>query len=165
MGKTASKKMQKKKATIRFEAVKIDPLFEVLDAVAFLDSPDTRAIAQFADIDPRTAGKIPRTRGLSVLSNLLKTAHTSCRNRTPSRARKRRRSASCGAQARTRRVHITQYKGQTICPETRGGPSLEWRESLAGRTANSSRRFHSRKDRSGTRRIRLLPAGGEQKLS
>jgi hypothetical protein len=58
MGKTASKKMQKKKATIRFEAVKIDPLFEVLDAVAFLDSPDTRAIAQFADIDPRTAGKI-----------------------------------------------------------------------------------------------------------
>jgi hypothetical protein len=49
---------KKQKATIRFEAVKIDPLFEVLDAVAFLDSPDTKTIAQFANIDPRTAGKI-----------------------------------------------------------------------------------------------------------
>ncbi len=56
MAKATPKKRQK--ATIRFEAVKIDPLFEVLDAVAFLDSPDTKAIAQFADIDPRTAGKI-----------------------------------------------------------------------------------------------------------
>jgi hypothetical protein len=56
MAKVAPKKKQK--ATIRFEPVKIDPLFEVLDAIAFLDSPDTKAIAQFADIDPRTAGKI-----------------------------------------------------------------------------------------------------------
>ena len=46
------------KSVIRFEAVKIDPLFEVLDAVAFLDSPDMRSIAQFANVDPRTAGKI-----------------------------------------------------------------------------------------------------------
>jgi predicted peroxiredoxin len=56
MTKAAPKKKQK--PTIRFEAVKIDPLFEVLDAVAFLDSPDTKSIAQFAGIDPRTAGKI-----------------------------------------------------------------------------------------------------------
>jgi hypothetical protein len=47
-----------KKPGLRFEPVKIDPLFEVLDAVAWLDSPGTKAIAQYADLDPRTAGKI-----------------------------------------------------------------------------------------------------------
>jgi hypothetical protein len=47
-----------KKPVLRFEAVKIDPLFEVLDAVAWLDSPGTKEIAQYADLDPRTAGKI-----------------------------------------------------------------------------------------------------------
>ena len=47
-----------KKSTLRFEAVKIDPLFEVLDAIAFTDSPTTKTIAQFANIDGRTAGKI-----------------------------------------------------------------------------------------------------------
>ena len=46
------------KPVLRFEAVKIDPLFEVLDAVAWLDSPTTKGIAQYADIDGRTAGKI-----------------------------------------------------------------------------------------------------------
>ena len=46
------------KPTIRFEAVKIEPLFEVLDAIAWLDGPSSKEIAQFADIDPRTAGKI-----------------------------------------------------------------------------------------------------------
>lgn len=46
------------KAGMRFEAVKIDPLFEVLDAVAWLDGPTTKDIAQFANIDGRTAGKI-----------------------------------------------------------------------------------------------------------
>jgi hypothetical protein len=48
----------KKKPELRFEAVKIDPLFEVLDAVAWLDSPGTSAIAQYAGRDPRTVGKI-----------------------------------------------------------------------------------------------------------
>jgi hypothetical protein len=43
---------------IRFESVKIEPLFGVLDAVAWLDSPSTRQIAQFASVDPRTVGKI-----------------------------------------------------------------------------------------------------------
>lgn len=55
MAKAATKN---KHSTIRFEAVKIDPLFEVLDAVAWLDSPITKDIAQFANIDGRTAGKI-----------------------------------------------------------------------------------------------------------
>ncbi len=44
--------------SIRFEAVKLDALFEVLDAVAWLPSPSPKEIAQFAYIDPRTAGKI-----------------------------------------------------------------------------------------------------------
>jgi len=48
----------KKSLTLRFEAVKIDPLFTVLDAVAWLDSPTGKQIAQFAGIDPRTAGKL-----------------------------------------------------------------------------------------------------------
>jgi hypothetical protein len=48
----------KKKPGLRFEAVKITPLFEMLDAVAWLDSPGTKEIAQYANVDPRTAGKI-----------------------------------------------------------------------------------------------------------
>jgi hypothetical protein len=44
--------------SLRYEAIKLDALFEVLDAVAWLPNPSTREIAQFADIDPRTAGKI-----------------------------------------------------------------------------------------------------------
>jgi hypothetical protein len=38
--------------------VRIEPLFEVLDAVAWMDSPGVSEIAQYADIDPRTAGKV-----------------------------------------------------------------------------------------------------------
>lgn len=56
MPKATPKK--KPKSEIRFESVKIDPLFEVLDAIAFLDAPDIKGIAQFANIDPRTAGKV-----------------------------------------------------------------------------------------------------------
>jgi len=48
----------KQKPKMHFEAVKIDPLFTVLDAVAWLDSPTAKQIAQFAGIDPRTAGKL-----------------------------------------------------------------------------------------------------------
>ena len=47
-----------KKAAFRFEAVNVDSLFEVLDGVAWMDSPGVQAIAQYADIDPRTAGKL-----------------------------------------------------------------------------------------------------------
>ena len=46
------------KGGMRFEAVKIDPLFEVLDAIAFIDGPTTKDIAQYAGIDGRTAGKL-----------------------------------------------------------------------------------------------------------
>lgn len=42
----------------RFEPAKIDSLFVVLDAIAFVDSPTSAAVAQFAGIDPRTAGKL-----------------------------------------------------------------------------------------------------------
>ncbi|CAN5443569.1 hypothetical protein BH09VER1_BH09VER1_56550 [soil metagenome] len=42
----------------RFEPAKIDSLFVVLDAIAWLDTPSNLHIAQFAGIDPRTAGKI-----------------------------------------------------------------------------------------------------------
>jgi hypothetical protein len=51
-------KSSKKKSAFRFEAVKIDPLFEVLDAIAWLDGPTSKAIAQFAGIAPTTAGKL-----------------------------------------------------------------------------------------------------------
>jgi hypothetical protein len=55
MAKAAPKNKQ---PALRFEAVKIDPLFDVLDAVAWLDGPTTKDIAQYANIDGRTAGKI-----------------------------------------------------------------------------------------------------------
>jgi hypothetical protein len=51
-------KSGQKKPGFRFESVKIEPLFEVLDAVAWLDGPTSKEIAQFAGIDPRTAGKV-----------------------------------------------------------------------------------------------------------
>lgn len=57
MAKATSGK-KKAQPAIRFEAVKIDPLFEVLDAVAWLDGPTAKSIAQYANIDPRTAGKV-----------------------------------------------------------------------------------------------------------
>ena len=41
-----------------FESVKLDALFEVLDAVAWRPSPSAKDVFQFANIDPRTAGKI-----------------------------------------------------------------------------------------------------------
>lgn len=46
------------KSVLRYEAVKIDPLFEALDAIAFIDGPTVKAIAQYANIDARTAGKL-----------------------------------------------------------------------------------------------------------
>ncbi len=50
--------IKRKQSGLRFESVKIAPLFEVLDAVAWVDSPDTKGIAQYAGLDPRTAGKV-----------------------------------------------------------------------------------------------------------
>ena len=43
---------------MRLEAAKLDSLFEVLDAVAWMGSPTCKQTAQFAGVDPRTAGKL-----------------------------------------------------------------------------------------------------------
>jgi hypothetical protein len=58
--KATQKKTNTKSATSsqRFEPAKIDSLFVVLDAIAWLDGPSSGEIAQFAGIDPRTAGKL-----------------------------------------------------------------------------------------------------------
>src|SRR6266403_1297045 len=66
----AKRTTNKRKPNLRFEAVKIDPLFEVLDAVAWLDSPGTKGIAQYANLDPRTAGKILKNARLIGLVQL-----------------------------------------------------------------------------------------------
>lgn len=42
----------------RFEPAKLDSLFVALDAVAWLENPTVTQVAQFAGIDPRTAGKL-----------------------------------------------------------------------------------------------------------
>jgi hypothetical protein len=56
---------------LRFEAVKIEPLFGVLDAVAWLDSPTAKHIAQFVNIDPRTAGKVLKNaRQIGLLASI-----------------------------------------------------------------------------------------------
>jgi len=45
-------------ASQRFEAAKLDPLFVVLDAIAWMESPAAGEIAQFASIDRGTTGKL-----------------------------------------------------------------------------------------------------------
>ena len=42
----------------QFEPAKLNSLFIVLDAIAWLNSPTSGEIAQFAGVDPRTAGKL-----------------------------------------------------------------------------------------------------------
>jgi hypothetical protein len=42
----------------RFEPVRLDSLFIVLDAIAWLEAPSSGQVAQFAGIDPRTSGKL-----------------------------------------------------------------------------------------------------------
>lgn len=54
----AAKAPPKKTASQKFEPAKLDSLFVVLDAIAWLDAPSTGEVAQFSDIDPRTAGKL-----------------------------------------------------------------------------------------------------------
>lgn len=54
--KTTSKKLSDK-CSLSFEAANIESLFPVLDALAWLDLPDVKQIAQFAGIDGRTVGK------------------------------------------------------------------------------------------------------------
>lgn len=52
------KKSTASKCSLSFEAANIDSLFPVLDALAWLDLPDTKQIGQFAGIDGRTVGKL-----------------------------------------------------------------------------------------------------------
>src|SRR5438105_15735163 len=56
--KKAARKSADDQTSLRFEATKIDSVFEVLDAVAWLDAPACKDVAQFAGVDPRTAGKL-----------------------------------------------------------------------------------------------------------
>lgn len=61
--KAAAKKLPLKSPSAksnsqRFEPAKLDSLFIVLDAIAWLDAPSSSQVAQFAGIDPRTAGKL-----------------------------------------------------------------------------------------------------------
>jgi hypothetical protein len=53
-----AKKPAKSLNSQRFEPAKLDSLFVVLDAVAWLETPSNGQVAQFAGIDPRTAGKL-----------------------------------------------------------------------------------------------------------
>lgn len=61
--KTLTKKPATRKSSVstssqRFEPAKLDSLFMALDAIAWLDAPSSGQVAQFAGIDPRTAGKL-----------------------------------------------------------------------------------------------------------
>ena len=56
--KAATRKPSPAASPHRFEAAKLDSLFVVLDAIAWLDAPASGQVAQFAGIDPRTAGKL-----------------------------------------------------------------------------------------------------------
>jgi hypothetical protein len=56
--KRSSKQNSASTPSKRFEPAKLDSLFVALDAIAWLDTPNTAQVAQFAGIDPRTAGKL-----------------------------------------------------------------------------------------------------------
>jgi hypothetical protein len=56
--KPARKAVEQPASGKRFEAAKVDSLFSVLDAIAWLDTPSTNQVSQFAGIDPRTGGKL-----------------------------------------------------------------------------------------------------------
>ncbi|WP_250512039.1 toll/interleukin-1 receptor domain-containing protein [Caballeronia sp. INDeC2] len=56
--KTPPKRLPKSTNSQRFEPAKLDSLFFVLDAIAWLDKTSNGLVAQFAGIDPRTAGKL-----------------------------------------------------------------------------------------------------------
>jgi hypothetical protein len=53
-----SSKKKPSECSLKFESVKLNSLFEVLDAIAWLSAPDVKQISQFANIDPRTPGKL-----------------------------------------------------------------------------------------------------------
>jgi hypothetical protein len=58
MSKTPPRVSQKKSIDHKYEAVSIEAIFPTMDAIAWLEFPDIKRIAQFTDLDPRTVGKI-----------------------------------------------------------------------------------------------------------
>ncbi len=58
LNKETKKKVLRSANSQRFEPAKLDSLFVVLDAIAWLDTPSNKQIAQFAGVDPRTSGKL-----------------------------------------------------------------------------------------------------------
>lgn len=56
--KTSPRKPSASANSKRFEPAKLDSLFVALDAIAWLNAPSSGQVAQFAGIDPRTAGKL-----------------------------------------------------------------------------------------------------------
>lgn len=56
--KKATKKPAPPTSPHRFEPAKLDSLFSALDAIAWMDGPNGSQVAQFAGVDPRTAGKL-----------------------------------------------------------------------------------------------------------
>lgn len=56
--KRTNKRSGRLACNMRFEAARLDSLFEVLDALAWLNLPNVTEISQFAGIDPRTGGKL-----------------------------------------------------------------------------------------------------------
>jgi len=79
--KTIASKTPRRKTVVasssaqRFEPAKLDSLFEVLDAVAWLDTPSIAHVAQFAGIDPRTAGKLLKNACQIGLADLVGTGY------------------------------------------------------------------------------------------
>jgi hypothetical protein len=70
-----AKRTAAQKCTLSFQPASIDSLFPVLDALAWLDLPDVKQIAQFAGIDPRTAGKLIKN---CLTVGMVQTATDSC---------------------------------------------------------------------------------------
>ena len=58
MVKQTTTKKSTRASNSRFEAARIDSLFVALDAIAWMNSPTAAQIAQYANIDPRTVGKL-----------------------------------------------------------------------------------------------------------
>lgn len=52
----------------KFEATKLEGLYQVLDGVAWMDEPSTKDLAQFSGLDPRTVGKLVKNaQGIGLL--------------------------------------------------------------------------------------------------
>ena len=57
MRKPALKPQKQAQCSLKYESVSVESLFDVLDAVAWIDLPSSKTISQFTGSDPRTVGK------------------------------------------------------------------------------------------------------------